>query len=213
MKFIAAIFIVVSISLLWFANEILPKKVNYVSVVYEINSKFIGKMKKKHSLFIAGEGGGMPWDVKLIFLSFNLYHLVDIKEARKLIVDLVQEYLKEINTNKKIRPYLRNYPFTLANLRFVVFVFQKDGKIPPVGNIHCIVARKGLIDYELSVLPSDYAKDFPLLKRETLEEAMQILEEDSKLSTSQPISMFFCPTNSNAYFSENSSKRYANHLI
>jgi len=107
-----------------------------------------------------------------------------------MIVDLVQEYLKEINTNKKIRPYLRNYPFTLENLEFTIFILQPDGHLPPLEHIHCITAAKGIIEYELSVLPSDYAKDFPLLQQETLEEALEILKKESESSTSKQTNMF-----------------------
>jgi len=50
MKFVITIFVIVAVSLLWFANEILPKEVNYIHVVDKINSKIISKMKKKPAI-------------------------------------------------------------------------------------------------------------------------------------------------------------------
>jgi len=94
------------------------------------------------------------------------------------MVDLIQEHLKEINGNRKIRPYLRNYPFTLENLEFSIFIFHPDGSFPPLNHINYISAHNGVLKYELTE-PS-LKEDSILLKQETLEEALEILKEESE---------------------------------
>jgi len=52
MKFIIPVFFMVAISLLWLANEILPKGVNYSKLTNNINSKIVSKMKKNIICFL-----------------------------------------------------------------------------------------------------------------------------------------------------------------
>ena len=52
------------------------------------------------------EQGGDTHDVRMLFMAFNSYEPFDIQKGRKLIVDCVTEYLKNINVNEQLRSYL-----------------------------------------------------------------------------------------------------------
>ena len=76
----------------------------------------------------------MMHDIQMMMMGFDFYQGLDIPEARKLLVDAVDEYLAEINANDKVRPYLHNYPFTYQNTKEPIRQV-KEVKIAPIWRI------------------------------------------------------------------------------
>jgi hypothetical protein len=62
---------------------------------------------------------------KMESVSFQLQHKLTKEEARILIVDIVELFLKNINNSKEIADFLYNKPFTYKNLEFVVFIHDE----------------------------------------------------------------------------------------
>ena len=55
-------------------------------------------------------------DIQKINASYVSCDRMNVEEARRLYVDVVEGYLRRYNQNEEIRPYLHDYPFTIDNL-------------------------------------------------------------------------------------------------
>jgi hypothetical protein len=92
--------------------------------------------------------------------------------ARELLVNVVEEYLSEINADERIRPYLHNYPFTDKNLEIEIVFRNPDGSKVASGKINVASADEGKIFYYV-----DYPEKHTLkiLYEETYEQAIQAI--------------------------------------
>lgn len=83
--------------------------------------------KKYHLSMSAIGGGGDSKGLRLLNISFDHQGEPFTRdEARKLIVNLTQEFLKEINNDENLRPYLVSFPFTPSNLHIAVIFFDSN---------------------------------------------------------------------------------------
>lgn len=80
-----------------------------------------------HNLKLDGSGGSIPDQVKGFSLSYVTDKPMRIAEARQLFVEGAEELLKMINSNEQLRPYMSNYPFTIANLDYMI-AFEKRNR-------------------------------------------------------------------------------------
>lgn len=100
----------------------------YVAMAQKIQGKVGKKLSKKHSMDFFGVRSGMMEQVNMLGLLLEIRHPLDREEARKLIIDSVEELLAAVNDNKEIRPYLKNYPFTTKNVSISIFSSHSDGR-------------------------------------------------------------------------------------
>jgi len=84
----------------------------YEKYVDEIIHSFAADMKKEYGLVCDESGGRMPHDVEQISISFCCYRRATVEEARELFVTVTEKFIDKINKHEKIRPFLREYPFT-----------------------------------------------------------------------------------------------------
>lgn len=54
----------------------------------------------------------MANNIEAISLRFHAYRRATVEEARELIVMTILKLVDKVNANEKIRPYLKEYPFT-----------------------------------------------------------------------------------------------------
>jgi len=109
-------------------------------------------------------------DIQVMFMSFNYYQEVDLKEARELIIYAVKEYLTAINDNQEVRPYLHDYPFTAKNVGIDIFFYNSDGSDLSPDKISCAQCSDGKIEcYVYS------AESFTMIREESYEEALQAI--------------------------------------
>src|SRR5262249_10664414 len=80
--------------------------------VNEVVREFSREMRQEFGLVRKGGGGSMPYDIESIEVNFKAYQRATIDEACALEVMVTERLLKAINNHPKIRPYLREYPFT-----------------------------------------------------------------------------------------------------
>lgn len=106
-NFIACIFCFISGS-----NE----RVDLKMIDKHINSFAV--KKKEDGFYLFGSGGQMMDNIKKVHLSFDLQKKVEIDEARVMLIDMTQDFIKQVNADEKIRPYLNNYPFDHMNAEF-----------------------------------------------------------------------------------------------
>jgi len=86
------------------------------------------KLSKIYNLKLSAIGGGQDKEgVWLITAMYDLYGKpLNVKQARIIIVNMVEEYLNEVNNDEKLRPYLKNYPFTIMNLNLDIITYKND---------------------------------------------------------------------------------------
>jgi hypothetical protein len=132
------------------------------------------KLKQEKDLCLIGTGGQMMNEIEMLDMGFQYFHEVNLEEARQLIVYAADVYLDAINKNEKIRPYLKNYPFTAKNLEIKIWVRKPDSSNVSPGNVHGIFLNDGLVEYEPQG-SIKYEQPAPMLK-ESYEEAVQIVK-------------------------------------
>lgn len=86
---------------------------------YKAISDFGKKIRDKK---LMGIGCAFEGDkIRMLDVTFGSDIELTIPTAREIIVKLVDDFLKEINENEKLKPCLSDYPFTDKNINMCVF--------------------------------------------------------------------------------------------
>jgi hypothetical protein len=164
-----------------YANETKRNDVDYTIYVDEIVRSFAKEMKKEFGLVCIGGGGGMPYDIEEISVKFVDYKKATIEQAREIEINGTEKLLKMINTHKKIRPYLREYPFVPKRARVSISFYKPDNEYYLDGSVARVSQVKGMIYYDRAE-PTKTKKyttvDLIELHEEPYEEALKIVNED-----------------------------------
>jgi hypothetical protein len=91
----------------------------------EVVRAFEKKIEGKFGLTCCGSGARMPHDIQSIDLDFETTKTATLEEARKVGVFFMEQFLATVNSDEKIRPYLREYPFTPKRV-FLTLCFQQE---------------------------------------------------------------------------------------
>ena len=86
--------------------------------------------------------------------GFDYYNEIDVAEARELLMTAGNLYLREINDNEKIRPYLANYPFKPENIQIAIFLENPNGSKTASEKLSIITMKEGVLRYDIGVLDS-----------------------------------------------------------
>ena len=151
--------------------------VDYEKLADKITAKTAKKLEQEKGLILIGTGGRMMDDIKLMMMGFRYRKIIDINEARNLLVYCVEEYLTAINNNEKIRPYLHDYPFTAKNIQIEIFICNPDGSHVAPNELNVAAANEGTAVYEIA------APKRPITItacKETYEEALEIVASQKK---------------------------------
>src|SRR5271154_3345028 len=84
----------------------------YFKYVDEIVKDYLYEMQKDFGLVCAGRGGCMATRVESIDIFFDVYRKGSLEEARELFVKAQTRLVEKVNAHEKIRPFLKEYPFT-----------------------------------------------------------------------------------------------------
>ncbi len=138
-----------------------------VRIVNKIRVATATKLRNEKDLCLIGTGAQMMYEIEMLAMSFNYYKEVDIGYARELVVYATETYLDAINSNKKIKPYLADDPFTARNIQIMLFVYGPDRReLPPEKLGYILVSRGKIRYYDRSI---DYRNP---IYQETYEEAL-----------------------------------------
>ncbi len=96
----------------------------YEKYVDEIVNPFVRDVKNKYGLVCIASGGTMPRNVERISLRFNFYQKTSLEEARELIIKLKAELISRVNAHQKIRPFLKEYPFTWVGADIAISFYK-----------------------------------------------------------------------------------------
>lgn len=143
---------------------------DYVDIIVK---NFIKEAMAEYGVRPYGIGGFMPCDLEEISVSFIQIKKGTINESRDLLVKLTEKLVDMVNNHKKLRPFLRDYPFTSkrADVSLVYYdsrgLRREDGSITDV-----LVNRRNEISY-LSYNPKNPRKDNKV--KESYKDAVKIV--------------------------------------
>jgi hypothetical protein len=121
----------------------------YLKYVAQIENEFVKEMKRDYGLVCIGKGGRMPRNVETIHIYFNVYKRGTLEEARELMVQAKTRLVEKVNAHQKIRPYLKNYPFTLESAEISLGFHKQNGEFYFDDSIGVVnTAREGKIIYK-----------------------------------------------------------------
>lgn len=150
-----------------------PSK-SYVGYSNEVTNNFIKEINKKFGFRCIATGGSMPYDVQDIDVGFIAYRKATTEEARELEITLVEKFLRIINSHEKIRPYLREYPFTSSRAHVSVDFCNKNNEPETVNSISRVWQVKNKIYYDIYD-PKTFSSEE--IANEPYEKALKIVQE------------------------------------
>jgi len=144
-----------------------------------ITAKTAKRIEEKTHLYLAGTGGRMMDDIKEMDMGFDYYGEVDLAEARRMLVYVIDEYLAAINSSQEIRPYLHEYPFNAKNVGIRIWFYNPDRSNLARDKIYYISAINGILNYYI-----EGKKEFTreAICTETYEEALERLGKHQELT-------------------------------
>ena len=152
----------------------------YGEMADKITARTIKILSKRYDMYLIGTGGGFIDHVNLLSLSFDVCRPLTLEAARELIIDSVEEFLFQINGDKEIRPYLKNYPFTSAEVEVSIFSYsQKHERIyDPYITVVSNVRRRNsdLVELWYCTEAPDQPFGYKNEIRENYEEALRIVK-------------------------------------
>ena len=92
----------------------------------KMRSEYANKVAKEKKLSVSGSGQGYSDAVEELIISFDSKTLLTLPEARKLYVEIVEGFIQKVNSNKNIRPFLLEYPFTADNASIKLSFIDKN---------------------------------------------------------------------------------------
>jgi hypothetical protein len=149
---------------------------NFRAEAKKISNIVIKEMKRDYSLYCDGQGGGMPDNLRSIKVSFVAYRKGSIEEAREIEVKAIQRFIKLINEDEKLRPYLCEFPFPTRGIEVSLSFNQKNGSYYPDNALAFITHINGILYYESRSLAMD---KFTPLHQESFEEALKIVQQNN----------------------------------
>lgn len=181
MKILCTLFLALIGSGLLFYNPSLPKE-DVLSDRLIVNTG--KKLGKKYNMKITDIGGGSDDGIWLISVGFARYGEppVTVDEGRRMIVDCIEEYLKDVNSDKEIRPYVKNYPFKPKNLDIAILNYTADYKSIEDPYLCCILFVQGKILYLTKGANQRYGYKSEI--SETYDEALAILKQEEAITES-----------------------------
>lgn len=144
-------------------------------IKYKINCQL-----SKEGFQTWGTGGAYYPTIRLVSDSYatDKYRYTSINDVRLLICRVVEMYLTDLNNEKRIRPFLYNFPLTAKNIELSFNFFDKypdELSAPYIASVHC---SNGLLTYYSN---NEMGKSVAVLK-ESFEQAYEIYQQNSKES-------------------------------
>jgi len=146
--------------------------------LYDFIAKMGSKFEKKYKISLIGRGGGAtPEGIWLMCVSFEREdEPLTEEEARKLIIHCVDDFLSAVNSDEKLKPFLKEYPFTPKNLELTIFNYNKSRILhcfPSIAVVKDLRGKIGFFTEDPSTKPRYHTK-----KYETYEESVAILKNE-----------------------------------
>ena len=115
----------------------------------QIGKSVFFQLKKEKNLNVIESGWGLRGreNIRCMHCGFQYFNEITIEEARKLLMDTVNLYLKSINENEGIRPFMDNYPFGPENIEIRIFIYNPNDPKPRADKLRVIKIVDGILKY------------------------------------------------------------------
>jgi len=145
-------------------------------VANKITKALFDNLHERYGLMSAGAGGTVRDTICKLFLGFDFYQLKTSDSARKLIIDIVDTCLREMNSHPEWAPYFTEYPIGVNTLEIQIWIHKPDQSQFPIGTVRYILMEDGKWQYKI-VYPEGASYDITskTSPKETYEEATDIL--------------------------------------
>ncbi len=145
-----------------------PRKPTKQETAIAVRNRTAHQLKVENNLIPCGSGSQMMNQIEMLALAFDYFQPLDIDSARPLLITAADKFLKEINEDESIRPYLSNYPFEPKNIEIIMYLYQPNRTIVPDGDLTVIDLEQGKCRYKING-PDDR---FHTILEETYEDAV-----------------------------------------
>lgn len=161
------------------SNEALSDEATMLYGFIQQEGKRIGE---KYNMSLCAVGGGMDHlENKINLMSPGFQRIgseLTENEARKLVIQCLDEYLTSVNTDEKLCPFLKNYPFQRENIEMTIFCRSVDNDYVFHPFISVVSANQGEIGYRTTDIENVFR--FKSRKYETYDEAVALLKNEKK---------------------------------
>ncbi|MDP1880770.1 MAG: hypothetical protein Q8K60_07510 [Parachlamydiaceae bacterium] len=172
-------------------------KYNHNPTIFEdeldqILTSFKKEMKEKHNLLFESIGwmvaGNFASNISEIRTKCMYRYPVDCQKARELVLLATEKLLKDLNSNKKLIPYLKEHPFSADRIRLRL-LFRKQnyfvGNNPFYESMESVVLNENMITYyhHISDTKTSGLYERVVYKKETYPEAQKIQENTNPPTT------------------------------
>ena len=108
----------------YFGDDLSPQ----VKIGVKVNAESAKKLAKKYRMKPCGNWMQIHATVEGLGLSFQYYQpLVDINEARSLLMKICKEHYANLISSEELKPYLIQ-PFLLENVKITLFIKDNKGE-------------------------------------------------------------------------------------
>ena len=87
--------------------------------------------------------------VNELFVTLSHHQAVDVDQARSMMIKGIDEFLSSINSDQKIRVFLRHYPFSYQDIEYSMDFLSPDGHFLTNGSIAYVSLVKGTVYYDV----------------------------------------------------------------
>jgi len=120
-------------------------------------------------------GFGMNGKFEHLSIEFQIFRPLKKDEARVMLMDCVEVFLNNINSNEAIRPHLKDYPFTYKNVGIVFYIRDKNHEKFFHPNISVARYSTGRVFFRTNDLEKKY--QYKETYEETHEEALELVKK------------------------------------
>jgi hypothetical protein len=154
-------------------SKVHEEEVDYCKQVIRLQNRHAHEMRVE-GYSLGRIGGELCNDVEKIYIGFYSNKTPTVDEVREDFVKGVECFLKLINNDGIIKPYLHNYPFTIENLKYSLSFPDVPVDASGQGPVVHAFSYKGIIYYSVydpALVPSR------MVHEEPYSEALRIVRE------------------------------------
>jgi len=154
-------------------KRVIPGRSIDQEYMLEICSNFDMWALKKYNLKRYSIGGTMTRDIESHISRYIFEGKVTIDEAREMFIECKEKLTQMVNEHEKIRPYLRDYPFSRSRVKITILFCDKNGVPNTDGSPANVLLGKDEIIFYTARKPNSY--NITDLFQEPYAEALKIV--------------------------------------